>query len=228
MFLLIELSQPESMNDMTELRELLIASLEQNGVLSNIKSQLRAAIYNSIEQERHTNFDTTSKLQRNILESIHSRVSYALVKDYLEKIGLHYTRNVLESEASLNSIDVDPDDDIYLPDFHLPETNDQPILQGLLRDNRVVKSQIVLQNEFTEFLEKNPIASETDVLSTVQKFPPLAKYPTAVIEAYISSSSTDHSEPTETAKSVFSQILCSSTNLMSSSELFANPLLTKH
>lgn len=151
------MSQPESMNDVTELRELLIASLEQNGVLSNIKSQLRAAVYNSIEQERHTNFNTMSKLQSNILESVHSRVAYALMKDYLEKIGLHYTRNVLESEASLNSIDVDPDEDIYLPDFQIPETNDIPILQGLLQDNRVVKGEALLQTEFSEFLERNPI-----------------------------------------------------------------------
>jgi len=72
-----------------ELRELLVSNLEARGVLSKIKAELRAAIFQCLDEK-----PPTAK------RSDEHRLALSVVSDSLTRLGLHNTLKVLEAESS--------------------------------------------------------------------------------------------------------------------------------
>ncbi|XP_040205819.1 centrosomal protein 43 [Rana temporaria] len=89
----------------TELRDLLINTLENNGVLNKIKAELRASVFMALEeQERAENKPAlVNERLRQFLNSREGRLVAGLVTDFLQHFHLDFTLAVLQPEANLPS-----------------------------------------------------------------------------------------------------------------------------
>ncbi|XP_063772805.1 centrosomal protein 43 [Pseudophryne corroboree] len=89
----------------TELRDLLIHTLESNGVLSKIKAELRASVFLALdEQERADNKPSlVNHSLRQFLGTRDGRLVAGLVTDFLQHFHLDFTMAVLQPEAGLPS-----------------------------------------------------------------------------------------------------------------------------
>ncbi|KAM9316595.1 centrosomal protein 43 [Gastrophryne carolinensis] len=88
----------------TELRDLLIHTLESNGVLSKIKAELRASVFLALEEQERTDSSKPRLLNerlRHFLSSREGRLAAGLVTDFLQCFHLDFTLAVLQPEASL-------------------------------------------------------------------------------------------------------------------------------
>ncbi|XP_075058658.1 centrosomal protein 43 [Mixophyes fleayi] len=93
----------------TELRDLLIHTLENNGVLNKIKAELRASVFLALdEQERADNKSSLiNESLRQFLGTRDGRLVVGLVTDFLQHFHLDFTLAVLQPEAGLPNT---PDD----------------------------------------------------------------------------------------------------------------------
>ena len=92
-----------------ELRELLISNLESRGVLSRIKADLRAAIFQCLDEKSQSGDNTTSE---------DDKVNLSLCTDLFESLGLHSTNKVLQTESRidlLNRVELAAQLDIVSP-----------------------------------------------------------------------------------------------------------------
>lgn len=83
----------------TELRDLLIHTLENNGVLNKIKAELRASVFLALEEQDKT-VQVNEKLGQ-FLNSREGRLVAGLVTDFLQHFHLDFTLAVLQPEANL-------------------------------------------------------------------------------------------------------------------------------
>jgi len=120
-------SDESDYSSVSELRDLLLRALERNGVISNVRAQLRSSVYTIIEQERRkaNPINEGLSIQQSAITHEHfglsNRISLALIKDYLKSLNLHYTNAILESEIALEEIDLESNREICLPNLSLPE-----------------------------------------------------------------------------------------------------------
>ncbi|XP_071998320.1 centrosomal protein 43 [Engystomops pustulosus] len=89
----------------TELRDLLIHTLENNGVLNKIKAELRASVFLALEeQERAENKPSLiNESLRQFLGTRDGRLVAGLLTDFLHYFHLDFTLAVLQPEACLPS-----------------------------------------------------------------------------------------------------------------------------
>ncbi|KAG9493766.1 centrosomal protein 43 [Eleutherodactylus coqui] len=94
----------------TELRDLLIHTLEGNGVLNKIKAELRASVFLALEeQERAENKPSvTNERLRQCLATRDGRLVAALLTDFLQHFHLDFTLAVLQPEACLPAAPEEP------------------------------------------------------------------------------------------------------------------------
>ncbi|XP_072264565.1 centrosomal protein 43 [Pyxicephalus adspersus] len=118
----------------TELRDLLINTLENNGVLNKIKAELRASVFLALEeQERAENKPAlVNENLRQFLNSREGRLVSGLVTDFLQHFHLDFTLAVLQPEANLPST---PDVRTHIAEeLGLPEADKGgPLLLQLVR-----------------------------------------------------------------------------------------------
>ena len=72
-----------------ELRELLVANLESRGILSKIKAELRAAIFQCLDEKPSTDGK----------KSDNEKLHLSLIADSLSKLGLQNTLKVFDSST---------------------------------------------------------------------------------------------------------------------------------
>lgn len=116
----------------TELRDLLIHTLENNGVLNKIKAELRASVFLALEeQERAENKPSLiNESLRQFLASRDGRLVAGLLTDFLQHFHLDFTLAVLQPEACLPGA---PDDRASTArELGLP-TPEAPLLLELVR-----------------------------------------------------------------------------------------------
>ncbi|XP_056421763.1 centrosomal protein 43 [Hyla sarda] len=118
----------------TELRDLLIHTLENNGVLNKIKAELRASVFLALEeQERAENKPSLiNESLRQLLATRDGRLLSGLLTDFLQHFHLDFTLAVLQPEACLPSA---PEDRTAITrELGLPEAGKKgPLLLQLLR-----------------------------------------------------------------------------------------------
>ncbi|KAL7300470.1 hypothetical protein TKK_0006821 [Trichogramma kaykai] len=92
-----------SMEEDTELRDLVIQTLENNGVLAKIRAELRASVFLTLEeQESVLNPEPLlNKPVRQYLSKPEGKVLFALVREFLEYFGLDYTLSIFDTETYL-------------------------------------------------------------------------------------------------------------------------------
>ncbi|XP_069582823.1 centrosomal protein 43 [Ranitomeya imitator] len=84
----------------TELRDLLIHTLENNGVLNRIKAELRASVFLALEEQESKPALINERL-RQLLATSDGRLLACLLTDFLQHFHLDFTLAVLQPEACL-------------------------------------------------------------------------------------------------------------------------------
>ncbi|XP_019405511.1 PREDICTED: FGFR1 oncogene partner isoform X3 [Crocodylus porosus] len=92
----------------TELRDLLVQTLESSGVLNKIKAELRAAVFLALEEQEKVENKTplVNESLKKFLSTKDGRVVAGLVVEFLQFFNLDFTLAVFEPESStLNGLD---------------------------------------------------------------------------------------------------------------------------
>ncbi|NWH72516.1 FR1OP protein, partial [Piaya cayana] len=92
----------------TELRDLLVQTLESSGVLNKIKAELRAAVFMALEEQEKVENKTplVNESLRSFLGTKDGRLVAGLVAEFLRFFNLDFTLAVFQPESStLNGLD---------------------------------------------------------------------------------------------------------------------------
>ncbi|XP_076021463.1 centrosomal protein 43 isoform X2 [Genypterus blacodes] len=92
----------------TELRDLLIQNLENNGVLNKLKAEVRAAVFLAMEEQDKVENKTplVNENLKKCLNTIDGRLVASLINDFLQVFNLDFTLAVFQPEInSLNCLD---------------------------------------------------------------------------------------------------------------------------
>ncbi|NXG28059.1 FR1OP protein, partial [Dromaius novaehollandiae] len=92
----------------TELRDLLVQTLESSGVLNKIKAELRAAVFLALEEQEKVENKTplVNESLKNFLSTKDGRLVAGLVAEFLQFFNLDFTLAVFQPESStLNGLD---------------------------------------------------------------------------------------------------------------------------
>jgi len=94
------------MQEINELKNLVIQSLEANGVLGQIRAQIRSSVFKIIEMQETTakksaGFHWENPLAQTIYEHKEGAVALELIHDFLEFFKMDYTLSVFNHESNL-------------------------------------------------------------------------------------------------------------------------------
>uniref|UniRef100_A0A8P4GI30 Centrosomal protein 43 n=1 Tax=Dicentrarchus labrax TaxID=13489 RepID=A0A8P4GI30_DICLA len=133
--------------DDTELRDLLIQNLENNGVLNKLKAEMRAAVFLAMEeQDRLENKSPlVNENLKKCLNTKDGRLVASLIMDFLQVFNLDFTLAVFQPEInSLNGLD---SRDLVCRDLGLSESEvnrNSPLLLELVRRGRHKATEVRL------------------------------------------------------------------------------------
>lgn len=93
---------------MDELKNLVIQSLETNGILGQVRAQLRSCVFKVIDNQDQvesgkSSFHWENPLARQILGTDQSTLCAELVKEFLEYYKLDYSLQIFMPETNLQS-----------------------------------------------------------------------------------------------------------------------------
>jgi len=95
------------MQELNELKNLVIQSLEANGALSNIRAQIRASVFKVIDQQESNTSKKGSPFYwenpkcQKIYESKEGVQMLELIKEFLAFYSMDYTLSIFSSESNL-------------------------------------------------------------------------------------------------------------------------------
>uniref|UniRef100_A0A1B6LJQ6 Centrosomal protein 43 n=1 Tax=Graphocephala atropunctata TaxID=36148 RepID=A0A1B6LJQ6_9HEMI len=95
-----------SVNGDTELRDLVSQTLENAGVLSKIRAELRANVFLVLEEHeafKGRNLPFSNSHLKNFLSTQEGIVTVSLVREFLEFFGLEFTASVFEPETQTDT-----------------------------------------------------------------------------------------------------------------------------
>ncbi|XP_036942200.1 FGFR1 oncogene partner isoform X3 [Acanthopagrus latus] len=123
-------------DDDTELRDLLIQNLENNGVLNKLKAEMRAAVFLAMEEQDKLE-NKTPLINENLKKCLNTkdgRLAASLMVDFLQVFNLDFTLAVFQPEINwLSGLD---SRDLVCRDLGLSESElnrNSPLLLELIR-----------------------------------------------------------------------------------------------
>jgi hypothetical protein len=121
--------ETEETTKVQALRSLMIAALEKQGVLPDLRATIRASIFCSLhEQEAKEMVAPPPEGLKRLRETEHAPLTTALVREFLKKTGMERTLSVFDHEISTGAAHADGHDNALL----LPHTLDAPsVVDGL-------------------------------------------------------------------------------------------------
>lgn len=136
----------------TELRDLLIQTLDKNGVLGKIKAELRSSIFLALEsQEEKTDNPITNKRLQKFTAGKDGKLCVGVVKQFLEHFSLDYSLAVFTPEVNFNeSIPGDKEiadtlnmsaDSPFLQQILTAARSERPASQGLDSKRHFLRSK---------------------------------------------------------------------------------------
>jgi len=91
---------------MDELKNLVIQTLETNGILGQLRAQLRSCVFKVIDNqeqvEKGSGFHWENPLARKVVNTTTGLLCAELVRDFLEFYKLDYTLSIYMPEVNLN------------------------------------------------------------------------------------------------------------------------------
>ncbi|XP_041814094.1 FGFR1 oncogene partner isoform X5 [Chelmon rostratus] len=158
--------------DDTELRDLLIQNLENNGVLNKLKAEMRAAVFLAMEEQDKLE-NKTPLINENLKKCLNTkdgRLVTSLILDFLQVFNLDFTLAVFQPEInSLNGLD---GRDLVCRELGLSESEvngNSPLLLELVRRGRHKDKQAVsAEGDNRGHISKEP--SQKQVAHARKKF----------------------------------------------------------
>ena len=91
---------------MDELKNLVIQSLETNGVLGQVRAQLRSCVFKVIDnqdqvEQRRSSFHWENPRAKELRESQQSSLMAELIREFLEFYRLDYTLAIYKPETNI-------------------------------------------------------------------------------------------------------------------------------
>ena len=91
---------------MDDLKQLVIQSLETNGVLGQVRAQLRSCVFKTIDnqdqvEQKRSSFHWENPLARKMREDKQAVVATEIIKEFMEFYRLDYSLAVFGPEANL-------------------------------------------------------------------------------------------------------------------------------
>lgn len=141
-----------------ELKDLIVQTLESNGLLAKIKAQLRASVFLALdENEKDTKNNNYANLKiKKLLATNEGREAVSLVRDFLEVCNLDFTISVFDPELNSNIL-MDKKDRL-IKNLNLDEdemNKDNPILVEYLKQSKQKKSSF--SNTISEELSSTAV-----------------------------------------------------------------------
>jgi FGFR1 oncogene partner len=92
---------------MDDLKQLVIQSLETNGVLGQVRAQLRSCVFKTIDnqdqvEQRRSSFHWENPLARKMREDSQACVATEIIREFMEFYRLDYSLAVFGPEANLS------------------------------------------------------------------------------------------------------------------------------
>ncbi|KAK5902997.1 hypothetical protein CgunFtcFv8_006815 [Champsocephalus gunnari] len=136
--------------DDTELRDLLIQNLENNGLLNKLKAEMRAAVFLAMEEQDRLENKTplVNESLRRCLNTKDGRLVAALILDFLQVFHLDFSLAVFQPE--INSVMGGVSREQLCRDLGLGENEGNrksPLLLELVKRGRHKGSQVVQDSE---------------------------------------------------------------------------------
>ena len=121
---------------MDELKNLVIQSLETNGVLGQVRAQLRSCVFKVIDnqdqvEQRKSSFHWENPRAKELRESQQSTLMAELIREFLEFYRLDYTLAIYKPETNLQG-DIDRSTLAAKAGFDNGVSDESPILMQLL------------------------------------------------------------------------------------------------
>uniref|UniRef100_A0A4W4F6Y7 Centrosomal protein 43 n=1 Tax=Electrophorus electricus TaxID=8005 RepID=A0A4W4F6Y7_ELEEL len=135
----------------TELRDLLIQNLENNGVLNKIKAELRAAVFLALEEQDKVENKTplVNENLRKCLNTKDGRIVASLITDYLQVFNLDFTLAVFQPE--INTLNGHESRESLIRDLGLSESEGNkstPLLLELIKRVRHKEKTSIFAEDF--------------------------------------------------------------------------------
>lgn len=89
-----------SVEEDTELRDLVSKTLENNGVLAKIRAELRASVFLALEEQEIKSGPFENKALKEYLKSPQAALGLCIVREFLEYLELDFTLSVYNTETS--------------------------------------------------------------------------------------------------------------------------------
>lgn len=207
-----------SVNDEdTELRDLLLQTLEKNGVLGKIKAELRAGVFLALEsQEQSENISNSNKRLLNFRsQNASGQTCLELVQEFLTYFDLDYTNAVFSVEANSNTNAESRSQLLKKLNIQETERGSTPVLGHVLNsrpseknspDSSPSKSQIEIAKQiFQEHLNNlGPgLVSKTKATDILSQLCP--EFPRYLLQSFVDDE-VRHSTPQSISCSTFMQI----------------------
>jgi FGFR1 oncogene partner len=122
---------------MDELKNLVIQTLEVNGILGQIRAKLRSSVFKVIDnndpQHNERAMHWENPLAQKVLETTESALAADLIREYLEFYRLDYTLSILIPEANMKQDPLDKDELIRKSKVDKPSQS-EPLLVQILKE----------------------------------------------------------------------------------------------
>ncbi|RNA06190.1 FGFR1 oncogene partner-like isoform X6 [Brachionus plicatilis] len=150
-----------------ELKDLIVQTLETNGLLSKIKAQIRANVFRALDDsDKDSRNDQLQNLAaKRALNAPEGRTAASLVRDYLESTNLDYTTSVFDPELN-SAVGLEKRDKIAqtLNINESDSSRDLPLLIELLKNYSTgssnTKTNIFSQNVIDSLKKKFDAADQ--------------------------------------------------------------------
>lgn len=128
-----------------ELKDLIVQTLEANGLLSKIKAQLRASVFMALDEndkEANKDNDFQNIKVKKLLQTNEGRLAASLIRDFLECCNLDYTISVLDPELNSNIFWDKREKLCKTLNMNEDDVNiDNPVLTEYIKEQQSIKKQ---------------------------------------------------------------------------------------
>lgn len=154
---------------MDELKNLVIQTLETNGILGQIRAKLRSSVFKVIDNNDPSHPEKAmhweNPMAQKVLETTESVLAADLIREYLEFYRLDYTLSIMIPEANLKQDPTDRDGLVRRAEVDRPNDR-EPLLVQLLKERKAGGSRP--NNDFVS-KPQDPKPSPPATTAPVQK-----------------------------------------------------------
>jgi FGFR1 oncogene partner len=137
-----------------ELKDLIVQTLEANGLLAKVKAQIRASVFSALDENERTAINAAvsspsssqsstsfeNPFIKQLLHTKDGKLAISLIREFLEQCSLDFTLSVFEPESNINISQIENKEKLAkILNLNVENSNsnrDEPLLVQLARKAR--------------------------------------------------------------------------------------------